>query len=407
MKKIFIIISMVISMIFPVISSNIVNAGEVYRIDVGTDYSDLPSADEKIRVSSILLYDESTNSHQVEFNYWNDGDIEVFTFYIAIPTVLNLDDYYVNDEWNVFYDEVMYKEEPDDIYTLTDNVLIFQVDGSESDFVINLDNMEYEEVRKLDMNSITYKGENSNAYMYCFYDFRIEDILEIDVNFKYRYITAGFIPEQWLDEELNYKKGQWVLNSFNNVETVWLQNINWFNFTNPIDTSAYFSFTEAVTDIEIDDIPDSVMEGYEVHLNGTEEDLSNQNLYKIYLGHYQKTLSTGYDIQELIVQRIKYVYRGVIYEAYEPDTNQDNVVPDPVPIFPGWDGILPTIPDWSDSFESIINTIKLIITVVVVLVVLYLIIKVFNYFKYMKLFSDVRSLKNASNKSKVTKSNRR
>ena len=52
------------------------------------------------------------------------------------------------------------------------------------------------------------------------------------------------------------------------------------------------------------------------------------NLYKIYIGSFDGFIETGYDIRDIAVMNIMYVYNGTVYTASTEQIDQTNITPD-------------------------------------------------------------------------------
>ena len=371
MKKIILVLTMVLTLILT-INITVSAKGETelsldttpILIDVISDYSSLPeSVDSYEEITSYELYDEITNSYHMEFNNFESTINEEITykFDVALPEDVNLDNYVKGTgAINVTYttlasgDRVLYLQSD-----LTQSPYPLEVDieagFNEEDYnaltsfiVVNMTQQETQKFKLLVMNSIINKEDYYNAFMYCFYDITIEDILVMSVEYDYRYKFFG-IPGEWNTDYKTFYK-----NTTYEMECPW-----WYMFVipfedmitttsmvelddivqdggtvNPIDNTEDGDYVvETISTILKADIPENVLEKYYTDFNAVESDLDALNLYKIHIGQFIYDgfitgLNTGYDISEYSVTKLLYKYDGIIYEATERQLDvQENIVP--------------------------------------------------------------------------------
>ncbi len=227
---------------------------------------------------------------------------------------------------------------------------------------INLTTMEYKLVTKLQLNSITNKEANENAYLYAFYDPRVEDILSISFSYEYRIINVfGLWKIPWETEYRVYTHGE-----ISEVDPpLWIGMV--FGLVYPIlDATNYYN-VESIQSITKEEISDNVMDSYRDDLGGSLSDLDTLNLYKIYLGNFDAAIETGYDIQDVVIMNILYVYNGIVYEASTEVIDQVNITPD-----------LLTGIDWTSIVNWILNNGSMIVGIIAGIIALILLAKVFT-----------------------------
>jgi len=302
-------------------------------IDVDSVYANLPDTNEEfIRISSFTLYDEVSRSYHFTFPYYDEINVKwiSYQFDVSIPEAINLDEFIKdNDAINIAYvvldngDRVLYFQ-PD--LSLEPLPLEGGTADNPMDLVVgfvamNLTTMEYNVVNKLELNTITNKEANENAYLYAFFDPRVEDVLSISFQYSYRTITFWTIKSDWKTRNVIYTKG---MESEVNPPS-WIEVLSWPIYL-ALDWTDMYN-VESIQSIDKGDIPDNVMDVYVNELEGSESEIDSLNLYKFYLGNFDAPLETSYDIQEVVIMDLVYVYDGVVYHASTEVIDQENWTP--------------------------------------------------------------------------------
>jgi len=336
-------------------------------INVGTNYAALPDGVNRfVRISAFSLYDFTTNSYHFQFEKNNPefGSMDTYQFDVSIPESINMsqitkEDGSINIAFTTLDDgsRILY------IQPNLDLLPIPMGSGTSEDpleliagFVaMNLTTMEYDQVNKLQLDTITNKEANENAYLYAFYDPRVEDILSISFTFQYRKQQLfGLWYTDWESETRVYTKDmQSEVNP-----PLWISIVS-LPFFLAIDGLNVYN-VDSIEPITKGDIPDSVLADYINKLGGSWNELDNLNLYKILIGNFDGFIETGYDIQNVVVLNIMYVYQGVVYEAATESIDQTNITP---ALTSGidWDGILSWLGDnWKYIVIGVAGLIALI-----------------------------------------------
>jgi len=366
-------ITMAVGIIFPTAS---VHADTSTVVDVGSNYSLLPDTDgEYYRIINIQLYDVETNSYHFKFEVYNSAsyDYVIYQFDVAIPDTINLNDYFNTDNGLINASYVMMDHEYQVIY-LQPNLDLEPIpsgDGTEDNpldvidgfTTINLSDMTYSTVNKLQISSVINKESGSKAFMYSFMDPRIEDILSMSFTYNYQYIYPFGIQGTLKSTSILYIKGDQyeenpIPNQFINLQLVnRLFNLFGYSMT---------SFEDSIDKISIDDIPDTVMTIYTDDLDGSLSRLNTLNLYKIYLGDFSSTLTVDYNIQDVVITDLLYTYQGVVYEAGSEVIEHEIEYPDTV----GW--------TWDAVLQWLVDNAQYIIPSIIGLVVLVVVSIIFK-----------------------------
>lgn len=311
--------------------------------DVGTDYSQLPNTNgEFIDIFSLEEYNHSTLSYEFMFIY-ND---EFYSFDLAIPNQIYTYDYIspYEDEPVHFKDfeasQMSYSTNDEGTKILyiqpvlqrRNHPVISSEDGTELvvGFVtINLTTMEYEVINKLELMGIVNKEANRFASLYCFFPAEIDELLSITVSFDYR-INTIIGKGDWKSATNTYVHGESYEGETPNW-IWWIPGIGWGYGLGDTLWGTIYDVEDVVMPIREVDIPDEVVYRYVNELDGSVSDLKNLELYKVSLGQFQDgfwtaaTDENAYDISELIILEILYVFDGKVYLATS-DLIDSNVI---------------------------------------------------------------------------------
>lgn len=341
MKKIILIFMLVVtgiigySMNIYAEESSGINPSEIKNI--GSDYRQLPLTNEEF-IDVIEFEEYHTQTHSFRFSIVYENIL--YKFNVAIPDELYNHNYDLTGKDQTIS---FINLKPNQISYATDNkgnrILYIQpdesienypliYDGSDSTVIvgfstINLTTMEYSIMNNLETIGVINKEENRNAILYCFFPSRIEELLSITVSYKYRTNYFFGIKGQWIETIETYVNGD----KYEGVVPTWMWWIPGFGWGwvagSAMTGNSIYDIDNVIETITQDDIPSTVKASYVNNLNGKYSDLDNLALYKVKLGQFQGGALTpfsddnAYDIQDLVILELMYIYNGKVYKASE------------------------------------------------------------------------------------------
>jgi hypothetical protein len=316
-------------------------------IDCESDYSLLPNTDEEfLDILSIEEYDEETHSHKLSFAFGS----QLYYFNVAIPGEIY--NHVFSSEWNetIRFTDIQANQMSFATSSEGEQILYIQPDNIEPNkpaiiedgdtpdiegfVVINLSDMEYNVINKLELIGVVNKEDNRYASLYCFFPTRVEDLLSITVTYEYRINSILGIKGDWQTALNTYVRGD-TYDGQSPSWMWWVPGLGWgWIAGSAITGNSIYDIDNVITSIDEEDIPDDVVYSYETELGGSASDLDDLQLYKVNLGQYQDGFFTAfsdenaYDIEELVILEILYEYNGIVYEATTEDIDSNVVTPD-------------------------------------------------------------------------------
>ncbi|MFA5006258.1 MAG: hypothetical protein WC509_02135 [Candidatus Izemoplasmatales bacterium] len=307
-------------------------------VDVGTDYAALPdSINDFIRIGTAEIYEVASNSWTLTMIDTDEtGEGTTYAFDVAIPAGFDISSIRFPDstQLNISYttteegDRVLYFQ-PDlslpPVPSIAAGTVEDPADLLAGFMAMNLTTLEYTTVERLKLNGIVAKEANDNAYLYCFFPLQVEDLLSISTSFRYR--VNGILGEgEWTttnniysaDEDAEVQPPLWL----------WWLSIQLLMPAIPglVDLFDWYNVDQLAA-IDVADLPSDVLADYVDLLEGDVADLDDLNLYRIHLGQFREFLSMGYDISNVVITNITYVYQGVVYEAAAEVIDQEILTP--------------------------------------------------------------------------------
>lgn len=294
---------------------------------VAGDYSLLPEINKEfIQLDSMEAINVANKSYTLFFKH----NKLTYAFDFAFPTDVDISKIVVGDKLNISYsvdpknkDRLLYiqpdptkKAQPLKYGTIEDPAQLMV-----GFTVVNLTQQKYETVKQLELKTIVQKEANRNAYMYAFTPLQISEILNITVEYQYRYKYFIF-NSPWYKVENYYAHDDSTRNSF-----------MWWNYLT-INAVPAFTFNvlnvyriNTIKKIGINDVSENVKNEYLTFENANILDLQDMTKYKIHLGQFDEFGSTKYDITKHSVIHITYVYKGTVYSVPAALINQENIDP--------------------------------------------------------------------------------
>lgn len=300
--------------------------------DVKSNYSLLPDKEELrndfIRIDSLEPIYEATRSYKLFFKH----NSLTYAFDVSFPTEVDLTKIWnVDNKLNMSFsvdpetnDRLLYIQ-PDPIknpYPVKNGTIEDPADLMVGFTTINLTQNNYYIIKKMQLPTIVAYEEKNNAYMYAFFNWKIDDLINIRVKYTYRYRYFGF-PGEWQTVENLYA---WKETSSVNVP--W-----WLSMNAPIFgliTNAFNVYdVQTIKPINYYDLTSYVKDRYINNIKGNESDLKTLSIYKVHLGQFNKLLTTGYEISEHKVMEITYLYKDIVYQVPYDLIDQIPDNPDP------------------------------------------------------------------------------
>jgi hypothetical protein len=307
-----------------------------YLVECGNNYDLLPETNGVFTTILFMQeYDMGTHSYHMKFLY----EDSLYTFDVAIPAEIydyNYDSPYIR-EGVTFSDflpgQLSYASDDDG-----NKVIYIQPVSQFSNYpvindtedamlivgfaTINLTTMEFEIINKLELISVINKEENRYAYLYCFFPAEIEDLLSITVTYDFRQNYIFGIHGEWQTAVETYVHGEGTEGAVPNW-IWWIPAFGWgWGIGSAITGNAIYDVDENIQTLQEQDVPDEVVYRYVNDLGGSTFDLNDLALYKVTLGQFQDGIFTNvtdqnaYDIQDLVVTEILYMFDGKVYTAY-------------------------------------------------------------------------------------------
>lgn len=303
-------------------------------IDVKDNYSNLPLLNKQfIKIKKYELLDLNSNSYKLFF----ENNLKLYSFDISLPKEINIKDFEIskdnlNISYSTFKDKRFLYMQPDK--TKNPYPMKYGTVDKPSDLFVgfitiylekdNDGNLKYDIIKNLQLYYVINKENMANAYAYLMFDIPIEDIINIHLNFKYRYKYFG-IAGSW----------QYINHVYAKKDTTEGSPLWWMYFS-PLTAlvGTVFDYAglldnQTIKKVSYSTLPDKVITRYINNLEIDSEILKGSTHYRIALGQFSTFGSTNYDIvadEDKFISEITYKYEGVIYEVpYEIiDQNGDN-----------------------------------------------------------------------------------
>jgi hypothetical protein len=285
-----------------------------YINDFGTSYTDMPYTDGLVSINDLVLIDESTSTYQVEFL---DG-MNTNRFQISFP------------------------EEIDPQYIVSKNMYLSLLSGSRTLFLkvdddhvyeFNLNSLDYNSYRTLNIVGYTSKGSNNTALLTIFLPKTTDYLLSIDLQFKYRSerLFAGY--EDWHSVRKTYTYFEedndgWFSDNLSMTEINppdWICILNLFGIANILDGLDLFN-QQTIQEMSFSDIDPEIKSKFTDYFANSLDDFNDFSFWQINLGQIDSgwyNYDIGFDIQDLVIIEVIYQDNGDLFIADQESIHQD------------------------------------------------------------------------------------
>jgi hypothetical protein len=337
-------------------------------IVAGSHYEGVASdllLDRPISTTSMDLIDEASNSWTINFiaagihysydvnipdamsSYSEVTSMNVTQFYTMVTELTDLDTD-ITERKLIF----LIRSDINDINPIEVNDLGYTIPNELAKYsAINLTDMTYIHTNQVKINGIVNKESNYNAYLYTSIPIQMDDLLSIRLSYNFRFNYLNSVGS-WQSADSDYQKDE----TYDTAPPRWLW---WLS----LPTTLPYTIADATNFYNIDQIEptdtftDDIYVKFNDELSVTESQLLQTELFKIHLGQFRDTWSTGYDIDKVVVLELTYSENGLVYEVPYEVIESNVYVPEEEGSLV--DGLIDDLPDFDFVPEEVGQALKL------------------------------------------------
>lgn len=295
-------------------------------IDVNDQYQLLPEIydiKDGLEVVDIQLINLLTKQYRITVKYNASLVSPSFYYNISITFPENTDIQHPS-----FRKEYMrlYQDQIDGyylVYTVSESppTLDF-VDLVETSIIlyqIYLDQQTYYEIAYVKVNGITTKTWNKHVWLHLFFEQEIEDLLSINIDFRYRYksITGVYQPYRYINHFYSNSSNTLLIPE---QAIDWKFRLFYGNLTpeEVLHRQMLKQGFQIITPMQPSELSPEVVTKYVENLNRSLINLQTENIYRIHLGSFwDADLINKWDVEisDIVIVEMAYKYDGVLYQS--------------------------------------------------------------------------------------------